>query len=880
MAENFLYNKLDTAFKYGVTPPEIPDFVLDNMPKKFKAREYQKKALQYFIHWYKLCIQQYGCAHQWSLFNMATGSGKTNIMAMLILYLYNEGYRNFIFLVNSTNIVQKTKRNFLDNTFGKHLFNDTIIIKNKRITLNDVENFTNNNDENINIHFSTIQGLHDKLNNPKENGLSFSDFEDKKIVILGDEAHHFNSSTKKLSRKEKKQIADNEKTWEETIKKIYDINNDNILLEFTATLELDNKYIKEKYSGNPANILYDYSLTRFRRDGYTKDLMNLRTSLPPIERTILAMLFSQYRLKLFEKYGITEIKPVVLLKAHKDINNLESFYDEFTYFLKNLFCEKTIQNIQNNVMHPFVWKMFKYFSDNGISFQNLVDELKQAFSTENIIKIHSKLPNIDELQYILNDLDNPKNNIRMVITLDMLHEGWDVLNLFDIVRLCNNRQGGGSSPVAKTTTQEAQLIGRGARNCPFRLNIEQDMYKRKFDNNLDNELRICETLLFHCIDDSRYISEIKQGLAETGFEFSELKDQFECKLKESFKNSDFYKTGHLFVNTKIRKSNLDDGISDVFNQDFVFDFSKTSCVEKLYDDDCNIEYKTNKSIQKEFNKTFNMGKLFDTNPNIVLKAFRTFPCYRFDKLKEYFLELESVSQFIHEKKYMGKFNFTIKTNREITNVDIYNGLLCVFDSLSQKIFKGTEIFSGSHDFKKVKVSDIVTNFTRNIATNKNSGINYGEGVSQNNPYVPDNCRIDLSENDWYVYNDCYGTPQEKHFVYYFSTKVKELKEKYSVVYLIRNERALAVYSFEDGRRLEPDYIVVLGNDDIERVVFVEPKGDGFVEHDKWKEDFLLQLSDFAINGTNCKIIGLPFYTYGTNNSRFNDAFCKATNICI
>ena len=36
-------------------------------------------------------------------------------------------------------------------------------------------------------------------------------------------------------------------------------------------------------------------------------------------------------------------------------------------------------------------------------------------------------------QIELNDLENIKVPYRMVFTVDMLHEGWDVLNLFDIV---------------------------------------------------------------------------------------------------------------------------------------------------------------------------------------------------------------------------------------------------------------------------------------------------------------------------------------------------------------------------------------------------------------------------------------------------------------
>ena len=55
------------------------------------------------------------------LFHMATGSGKTYIMAGLMLYLYKKGYRNFVFFVNSTNIIEKTKQNFLSSSVNIYL---------------------------------------------------------------------------------------------------------------------------------------------------------------------------------------------------------------------------------------------------------------------------------------------------------------------------------------------------------------------------------------------------------------------------------------------------------------------------------------------------------------------------------------------------------------------------------------------------------------------------------------------------------------------------------------------------------------------------------------------------------------------------------------
>src|SRR3954471_11250256 len=106
---------------------------------------------------------------------MATGSGKTLMMAGLILYLYQQGYRNFLFFVNSTNIIDKTRDNFLNDVSIKYLFNKfnkSLSYEDKKINLQEVENFQTTNADSINICFSTIQGLHARLNNPQENSLT------------------------------------------------------------------------------------------------------------------------------------------------------------------------------------------------------------------------------------------------------------------------------------------------------------------------------------------------------------------------------------------------------------------------------------------------------------------------------------------------------------------------------------------------------------------------------------------------------------------------------------------------------------------------------------------------------------------------------------
>ena len=76
------------------------------------------------------------------MFNMATGSGKTLIMAAAILYYYKQGYRHFIFLVNQNNIVDKTQNNFINKSHTKYLFKDKIVIDDKIVNIKEVEKFS------------------------------------------------------------------------------------------------------------------------------------------------------------------------------------------------------------------------------------------------------------------------------------------------------------------------------------------------------------------------------------------------------------------------------------------------------------------------------------------------------------------------------------------------------------------------------------------------------------------------------------------------------------------------------------------------------------------------------------------------------------------
>ena len=143
---------------------------------RWAGRRYQRTALERWLFYIDKYNARPKAPHL--LFHMATGSGKTVLMAALILDLYRRGYRNFLFFVNSAQIIEKTKDNFLNPASAKHLFTPSVRIDDKLVDVRAVDTFDAVNTDAINIHFTTIQGLHRRMTEPKENAVTIEDFRD------------------------------------------------------------------------------------------------------------------------------------------------------------------------------------------------------------------------------------------------------------------------------------------------------------------------------------------------------------------------------------------------------------------------------------------------------------------------------------------------------------------------------------------------------------------------------------------------------------------------------------------------------------------------------------------------------------------------------
>jgi len=851
-----LHETYDVLSKNGIITEElISNFVRSNLPDRFPLRPYQIEAMSRFS--YALSDRTNLGFPLHLLFHMATGSGKTLIMASNILQLYEKGYRRFLFVVNSKEIVRKTKENFLNSSSQKHLFKSSIINNGKRVQVRSIENFDEVDEDSINIVFTTIQGLREKILVPRENSLTFDDFEKNKVVILSDEAHHFSASTKG----EKEDLD----TWENVIQTILESHNDNILLEYTATAEVDNEVIKEKYKNK---IIYNYNLRAFRKDRYSKEVKVLQSEVNNMERILQSLIVSQYRKKVSEKYGIVLFKPVILVKT-KSKENAEETYENFKHLLSHLDGSQIKKIYPDDNEDHLLNKAFKFFKEESIDYNNLAAELKMDFSLEKQMIIYSG-NDAEEKQILLNNLEEKGNPIRIIFIVKKLTEGWDVLNLYDIVRTDENPNGG------KTPTQDAQLIGRGARYFPFSIGDEHSKFQRKYDEDINHPLRALEELYYYSVNHPNYIRSLHKQLDKLGLGNGE-KEKVKLELKQSFKDNNLYKQGYIFLNKQERVDRKK------FNS-----FNDLGLDKKFYDvrlksmsvSEVNIlEEKIDLQVA-ELDRDF--ISLSSIPFSIVRKALQKDSFYYLRNLKTYLPNVTSINQFIESKDYLGQITISLSRKKgdriDLNPEEWLYVVIKMLEELKGDIEKNASTFIGTKEFYPRGIKELPFEKEMNIILDEDKRREQSTSTTDD-----EQRKVKVEEKKWYVYQKAYrNTSEEQLLIRLISDMYENQKDEFTQFYLIRNEKLFKVYRFSDGKGFEPDFLIIAkrkeNEDEVIYQIFVEPKGEHLKEHDKEKEVFLREIIEMAelyiekdkkmlfYDSNDYRIFGLPFFNQKTERA--------------
>ena len=352
-------------------------------------------------------------------------------------------------------------------------------------------------------------------------------------------------------------------------------------------------------------------------------------------------------------------------------------------------------------------------------------------------------------------------------------------------------------------------------------------------------------MYYHCQNDSRYIGELNNALREIGVDL-EKQTVRDYILKEDFKADKLYTEGLVFINDRIVKSRKDvDGLlPSVREQVYTVRLATGSSGEDTIFGAGNA---LTEKVVATYTYRTNIKKISDINYAIVHKALCKYNIFKFNTLQSYFPNLKSTREFIMSEKYLGGIKIEITSRYESpTPTILYTACMNVLGKVADSVSAIEVVYDGTTTFNAKRINDIFKDKKCNYTVMHDGGLGY----SQNDSSVPATWKIDLSKEDWFAFEDNFGTSEEKAFIAYFKSFVPELKRKYDKVFLLRNERQLHIYSFNGGERFEPDYVLFLhsnkesGYEQLQ--VFIEPKGTHLLEKDSWKEKFLLEIEDKAV----------------------------------
>jgi type III restriction enzyme len=351
-------------------------------------------------------------------FALATGVGKTRLMGAFISYLYLEkGIKNFFVMAPNLTVYNKLIVDLSQPAHPKYVFKgigdfashpprvvtgDNYELAGysdfySEVTVN-IFNISKLNAESRGGREPRMKRLQECLGDSYFNHLAGLD----DLVLLMDESHHYRADRGMAVINELKPI---------------------LGLELTATPQIE----KGKRTIKFKNVVYEYSLAKAIRDGFVKEpAVATRRDFDP---------------KGISDEELDRIKLEDGIRIHEDTRNALEIY---------------ARDKRTEIVKPFVLVVAKD-TDHAAQLRTLIQS--QAFFegryADKVMEIHSNQSGTEKeenIQHLLS-LEDPKNQIEIVVHVNMLKEGWDVTNLYTIIPL----------RTAASATLREQTIGRGLR---------------------------------------------------------------------------------------------------------------------------------------------------------------------------------------------------------------------------------------------------------------------------------------------------------------------------------------------------------------------------------------------------------------------------------
>ncbi|MCC6279565.1 MAG: DEAD/DEAH box helicase family protein [Saprospiraceae bacterium] len=351
--------------------------------------------------------------------SIATGVGKTRLMAAVILYLYRlHGVRNFFILAPNLTIYNKLIRDFGDPGYEKYVFRGVSDFVAHRPVVVTGDNYAQQSalfrEQEVRINVFNIAKFNADNKVSKKDGrvqqprlkrmseyLGQSYWEYLSalpdLVILMDEAHRYHADASRRALDELRPV---------------------LGLELTATPFDSN-------GGAFRNVVYEYSLARALQDGkYVK--------IPAVATR------KDFNFKNVSEGDTERLKLDDAISVHEDTRQAIALYAR----------ERGLP-----VVKPFVLIACSSIEHARQTLEYVTsDAFFEGKYAGKVIQVDSSTKDDSDIEKLLT-VERPDNPVEIVIHVGMLKEGWDVNNLYTIVPL----------RAANSLVLIEQTLGRGLR---------------------------------------------------------------------------------------------------------------------------------------------------------------------------------------------------------------------------------------------------------------------------------------------------------------------------------------------------------------------------------------------------------------------------------
>jgi type III restriction enzyme len=269
----------------------------------------------------------------------------------------------------------------------------------------------------------------------------------------------------------------------------------------------------------------------------------------------------------------------------------------------------------------------------------------------------------------------------------------------------------------------------------------------------------------------------------------------ELRLKDAFKQSPTYNRGVVWSNKRLTKAEayLQTNLvgEEAYNLPPLIEVTLPSGIGQEIQVFGGSDGVSDDVVRNQTTRELKIGR--DIPLNVVRAAINRNKKLTFSSLEAAFPYLASTESFMTGKRLLSGIKIEVTGSSEaLKNLNQEQKLYIAAEVLrhvEERIELGREEYRGSETFEAIPIRKaFADHIRRKYVLHENSDAETGRPQLESPRYG-----LNIQNLAWYGYSENYGTSEEKSLVKTLNGIINDLREHWSNIYLLRNEKAVTLY---------------------------------------------------------------------------------------